>query len=64
MSVLNGPCEGTWSVFAEKVVRERDEAREEVACLRRALAHIVEHCIQDPDTAQFACRVLDGSAST
>lgn len=28
------PGEGTWSVFAEKVVRERDEARAEVARLR------------------------------
>lgn len=34
MSVLNGPGEGTWSVFAEKVVAERDAAREEVARLR------------------------------
>lgn len=29
------PGEGTWSVFAEKVVRERDDAREEVQRLRR-----------------------------
>jgi hypothetical protein len=28
------PGEGTWSVFAQKVVRERDDAREEVARLR------------------------------
>lgn len=34
MSVLNGPHEGTWSVFAEKVVAERDAARKEVARLR------------------------------
>lgn len=27
MSVLDGPGEGTWSVFAEQVVAERDEAR-------------------------------------
>lgn len=27
MSVLDGPGEGTWSVFAMKVVEERDEAR-------------------------------------
>lgn len=25
MSTLNGPGEGTWSVFAEKVTEERDE---------------------------------------
>ena len=29
MSVLDGPGEGTWSVFAQKVVAERAEAREE-----------------------------------
>jgi hypothetical protein len=28
MSVLDGPGEGTWSVFALKAVEERDEARE------------------------------------
>lgn len=37
MSVLNGPGEGTWSVFAVKVVAERDEARAEAARLRRLL---------------------------
>lgn len=37
MSVLDGPGEGTWSVFAEKVVEERDRAREQVAMLRAAL---------------------------
>lgn len=34
MSVLDGPGEGTWSVFAEKVVAERDEALAEVERLR------------------------------
>jgi hypothetical protein len=34
MSVLNGPNEGTWSVFAEKVVAERDAALQEVATLK------------------------------
>ena len=29
------PGEGTWSVFAQKVVRERDDAREEVQRLRQ-----------------------------
>lgn len=37
MSVLDGPGEGTWSVFAQKVVEERDRAREQVAMLRAAL---------------------------
>lgn len=43
MSVLDGPGEGTWSVFAQKVVRERDDAREEVQRLRR----FVDGCIAD-----------------
>jgi hypothetical protein len=34
MSVLDGPGEGMWSVFAMKVVEERDALREEVAKLR------------------------------
>lgn len=34
MSVLDGPGEGTWSVFAQKVVEERDALREEVTKLR------------------------------
>lgn len=37
MSVLDGPGEGTWSVFAEKVVAERDAAREEVARLHKTI---------------------------
>jgi hypothetical protein len=37
MSVLDGPGEGTWSVFALKVVEERDEARR---ALREILAVI------------------------
>lgn len=35
---------------------------DEIERYRRALAHIADTCIQDPDTAQFAARVLDGSA--
>ena len=41
MSVLDGPGEGTWSVFAAKVVAERDEAQWYAEGLRAALA-IVE----------------------
>ena len=33
MSVLDGPGEGTWSVFAAKVVEERDALREKVSSL-------------------------------
>jgi len=35
----------------------------EIDRLQAALRHIAETCINDPDTAQFACRVLDGSAT-
>jgi len=35
VSVLDGPGEGTWSVFAAKVVEQRDEARAEVERLKR-----------------------------
>lgn len=38
MSIKDGPGEGTWSVFAQKVVEERDAAREEVARLRAEVA--------------------------
>ena len=34
MHILDGPGEGTWSVFAQKVVEERDALREEVARLK------------------------------
>lgn len=37
-------------------------AADEIKRLRRALALIADTCVQDPDTAQFAARVLDGSA--
>jgi hypothetical protein len=38
MSILDGPSEGTWSVFATKVVEERDALREKVASLEAELA--------------------------
>lgn len=37
MSVLNGPGEGTWSVFALKVVEQRDAALEEIERLKGEL---------------------------
>ncbi len=37
MSVLDGPGEGTWSVFAMRVVEERDRLRERVAELESQL---------------------------
>jgi hypothetical protein len=39
MSVLDGPGEGTWSVFAQKVVEERDALREKVASLKACPMH-------------------------
>ena len=42
MSVLDGPGEGTWSVFAQKVVEERDRAIEERDEALRLLATRVE----------------------
>ena len=42
MSVLDGPGEGTWSVFALKAVEERDAARDALAeSHRAALCHAV-----------------------
>ena len=37
MSIRNGPGEGTWSVFAMKVVEERDALQHENSNLRKAL---------------------------
>lgn len=47
MSTLNGPGEGTWSVFAEKVVEERDRLRG-VCDLR---LHIMERLEKERDEA-------------
>lgn len=38
MSVLNGPDEGSWSVFAEKVAAERDDAEAKLASIGQLLA--------------------------
>lgn len=38
VSLQNGPGEGSWSVFAEKVVAERDQLRAEVRELKRRVA--------------------------
>jgi hypothetical protein len=50
MSVLNGPGEGTWSVFAQKVVEERDELKWQLQSLKQennklkeALRWYIEH---------------------
>lgn len=49
MSTLNGPGEGTWSVFAAKVVEERDRLRG-VCDLR---LHIMERLEKERDEAQW-----------
>ena len=41
MSVKDGPGEGAWSVFALKVVEERDALREEVEQLRASRATLI-----------------------
>jgi hypothetical protein len=40
------------------------DAGAELKRLRRALEHIAETCIEDPDTAQFASRAVDGSTQS
>ena len=52
MSLLNGPNDGNWAVFAEKVVAERDAAREIVVKLREALNDRVKHCRNPRCTAR------------
>jgi hypothetical protein len=52
----------TVRTLKERVVDLEQRLIDEIERYRRALAHIADTCIQDPDTAQFAARVLDGSA--
>lgn len=53
----------TGDATSEKTVHDQiAEQAKEIERLRRALTHIADTCVQDPDTAQFAARVLDGSA--
>ena len=56
MSVLEGPGEGTWSVFATKVVEERDTLREEVARLNALLASVTD---ENQDRAKREARSLE-----
>jgi len=55
-SVLDGPGEGTWSVFAQKVVAERDALVLERDSLRRDLA--ATHA----EASKVACSVADRCA--
>ena len=53
----------TGDATSEKSIHDQIvEQAKEIERLRRALTHIADTCVQDPDTAQFAARVLDGSA--
>ena len=58
MSTLNGPGEGAWSVFAEKVVEERDRLRG-VCDLR---LHIMERLEKERDEARAQLAALDTGA--
>lgn len=49
MSVRNGPGEGTWSAFAEKMMQERDEAQANVVRLRAALKALENACADAGD---------------
>jgi hypothetical protein len=64
-SMMEGVSDGEWSVFAEKVVKERDRALEQVTELKKALEGILNGCdCEDCSCAahaeEFARRVLDG----
>lgn len=59
MSVLDGPGEGTWSVFAAKVVAERDEARAETARLRRLLNMAEDELIAADDHGRREAKRAD-----
>ena len=42
MSHHNGPHEGNWSVFAEKVVEERDDALDKLAAAEARIGRLAE----------------------
>ena len=57
MSVLDGPGEGTWSVFAAKVVEERDELRHKLAgeaAHIKSLEGLLVDAVRERDEAQAA----------
>ena len=45
MSVLDGPGEGTWSVFAEKVVNDRDKLQLQLEKVRKVLDVLDERIV-------------------
>ena len=48
--------------YAAMLMQRISTLEAEVKRLRRGFEHIAQTCIEDPDTAQFAARYLDGSA--
>lgn len=44
MSVRNGPGEGTWSVFAQQVVEQRDTAETKLSDLRAWALSRITYC--------------------
>ena len=59
MSIKDGPGEGTWSVFAQKVVEERDAARDFARRTLRSLSEVTaEETDPRSDAAAMACVLL------
>lgn len=61
MSVLDGPGEGTWSVFAQKVVEERDALKEVVQTLKARLVD-AEQKLLDAECERDASRGMEKAA--
>ena len=57
MSVLNGPGEGTWSVFAGQVVEERDALREKLRSLQYPRCYLPPG--EERTEALFALKILE-----
>lgn len=62
MSVLDGPGEGTWSVFASKVVEQRDELRDRLSEARAEVERL-RTVVEAAKAFSHATRHLDGDAS-
>ena len=63
MSVLDGPGEGTWSVFAQKVVEERDELRHKLAgeaAHIKSLEDLLVDAVRERDALRAEIEVLRG----
>jgi uncharacterized protein YydD (DUF2326 family) len=58
MSVKDGPGEGTWSVFAQKVVEQRDKAIEERNDVFRRLREVERRCVSLERERDEALRLL------